>query len=91
MKRGLTSAKSRRGCELAKTPILGDQYVFIAMAGAAKAIISYRIGKRTGENTRRFVADLRSRVLAHLRFPQTGSKPTRTPLTARSVLIASLA
>lgn len=41
----------------------GDQYVFIALAGAAKAIISYRVGKRTAENTRAFVMDVRHRVL----------------------------
>jgi hypothetical protein len=27
----------------------GDQYVFLALAGAGKAIIFYRVGKRTGE------------------------------------------
>jgi IS1 family transposase len=43
---------------------IGDQYVFLALAGAAKAIISYRVGKRTADNTRAFVADLRDRVLA---------------------------
>jgi IS1 family transposase len=42
---------------------VGDQYTFLALAGAAKAIISYRVGKRNGENTRAFVADLRARVL----------------------------
>jgi IS1 family transposase len=42
---------------------IGDQYVFLALAGAGKAIISYRVGKRTAENTRAFVADLRARVL----------------------------
>jgi IS1 family transposase len=42
---------------------LGDQYVFIALAGAAKAIISYRVGKRTAVNTRAFVMDVRERVL----------------------------
>ena len=41
----------------------GDQYVFIAIAGAAKAILSYRVGKRNQEHTSAFVADLRSRVL----------------------------
>ncbi|MFI4976104.1 MAG: IS1 family transposase [Caulobacterales bacterium] len=41
----------------------GDQYVFIALAGAAKAIISYRVGKRTAINTRAFVMDVRDRVL----------------------------
>ena len=37
--------------------------MFIALAGAAKAIISYRVGKRTAVNTRAFVADVRDRVL----------------------------
>ena len=41
----------------------GDQYVFIAIAGAAKAILSYRVGKRNQEHTSAFVADLRARVL----------------------------
>ena len=41
----------------------GDQYVFVALAGAAKAIVSYRVGKRDAPNTRRFVADVRERVM----------------------------
>ena len=41
----------------------GDQYVFIALAGASKAILSYRVGKRTAVNTRAFLADVRERVL----------------------------
>jgi hypothetical protein len=41
----------------------GDQYVFLAIAGAAKAILSYRVGKRNQERTSAFVADLRARVL----------------------------
>jgi IS1 family transposase len=42
---------------------VGDQYVFLALADAAKAIVSYRVGKRDADNTRAFVADLRERVL----------------------------
>ncbi len=42
---------------------LGDQYVFLALAGAAKAILSYRVGKRTSETAHAFLADLRARVL----------------------------
>ncbi len=42
---------------------VGEQYTFIALADTAKAIISYATGKRTGPNTRSFVADLRARVL----------------------------
>jgi hypothetical protein len=41
----------------------GDQYVFLAISGAAKAILSYRVGKRNQEHTSAFVADLRARVL----------------------------
>ena len=41
----------------------GDQYVFLAIAGAAKAILSYCVGKRNQEHTSAFVADLRQRVL----------------------------
>lgn len=42
---------------------VGDQYIFLALADSAKAIISYRVGKRDGANTQAFVADLRQRVL----------------------------
>jgi IS1 family transposase len=41
----------------------GDQWVYVALAGAAKAIIAYRVGKRTTVNTRAFVMDVRERVL----------------------------
>lgn len=41
----------------------GDQYVFTALVGTQKAIVSYRIGKRDGENTDQFIQDLRGRVL----------------------------
>jgi IS1 family transposase len=55
--------KKRRQVTKADGPNIGDQYVFTAMAATAKAIISYRVGKRDGANTRAFVADLRERVL----------------------------
>jgi len=43
--------------------VTGDQYVFTALASTSKAILSYRVGKRNGENTEAFVADLRERVI----------------------------
>jgi IS1 family transposase len=43
----------------------GDQYVFIAMAGTQKAIISWGIGKRNMDSTMDFLQDLRSRVIGH--------------------------
>jgi IS1 family transposase len=42
---------------------VGDQYTFIALAGATRAIISYRTGKRDGDNTDDFIRDLRERVI----------------------------
>jgi len=42
---------------------VGDQYTFLALAGSAKAILTYRVGKRTRENTEAFVNDLRYRVI----------------------------
>lgn len=41
----------------------GDQYIFTALDRFNKAIISYRVGKRDANNTRRFLYDLRERVL----------------------------
>lgn len=43
--------------------VTGDQYVFTALASTSKAILSYRVGKRTGANTEAFVAYLRERVI----------------------------
>jgi IS1 family transposase len=43
--------------------MIGDQYTFIALADTAKAIITYRTGKRTTENTQKFADDLRARVI----------------------------
>jgi len=44
-------------------PEKGDCYVFIGLDSINKAILSYRTGKRDGENAVEFLADLRSRVL----------------------------
>ena len=54
----------------------GDQYVYTALAGTQKAIISYRIGKRDGANTDDFVQDLRGRVLGRLRSARTAGIAT---------------
>lgn len=43
--------------------MVGDQYTFLALADTAKAIITYRVGKRTAENTQMFADDLRRRVV----------------------------
>ena len=56
-------AKKQRHLKPNDPDDFGDQYAFLALAGAGKAIISWRVGKRNGENCRAFLADLRARVL----------------------------
>ena len=53
----------------------GDQYVFVGMAGTQKAIISYRVGKRDGENTDLFLRDLRERVIGQPEISTDGFGP----------------
>jgi IS1 family transposase len=53
----------------------GDQYVFIAMAGTQKAIVSYRVGKRDTENTDLFIRDLRERVIGQPEISTDGFLP----------------
>ncbi|GMO14934.1 transposase [Bradyrhizobium sp. TM233] len=53
----------------------GDQYTFIALASSAKAIVSYRTGKRDSENTDLFVQDLRQRVLGAPEISTDGFLP----------------
>lgn len=62
----------------------GDQYVFVALDSTSKGIISYRVGKRDGENTRRFVDDLKSRLDNNPEISSDGFRPIRTRSKARS-------
>lgn len=58
----------------------GDQYTFIALASSAKAIVSYRTGKRDSENTDLFVQDLRERVLGAPEISTDGWHPYRVAI-----------
>ena len=42
---------------------IGDQYLFLAIDQDTKIIAAHRIGKRTEETTRRFLADLATRIV----------------------------
>ncbi|MEQ1812217.1 MAG: IS1 family transposase [Terricaulis sp.] len=53
----------------------GDQYTFIGMADTSKAIVSYVTGKRDHANTRRFIRDLRARVLGAPEISTDGFRP----------------
>lgn len=55
--------KKQKRVKPAEAAVKGDAYTFIALAATAKAIISYRTGKRDGANTEDFIFDLRERVL----------------------------
>ncbi len=55
--------KQRKVSDQENRSIVGDQYVFIALDATGKGILSYRVGKRTADNTELFLNDLRERVL----------------------------
>jgi IS1 family transposase len=55
--------------------VKGDQYTFVAMASAARAIIAYHTGKRDTGNTHDFVAGLRERVLGSPEISTDGFLP----------------
>jgi IS1 family transposase len=55
--------KKRRNMTEDDPDTVGDQYIFIAMDGTGKAILSWLVGKRNGRNTQKFIDDLRVRVL----------------------------
>jgi IS1 family transposase len=45
------------------SPVLGDQYTYVALASSTRAIVAYRTGKRDGATTDDFIQDLRARVI----------------------------
>jgi len=54
---------------------LGDQYVFTGIDANLKAIISYRVGKRDGDNANEFLADLRCRIVNRPEISSDGFSP----------------
>jgi IS1 family transposase len=56
-------------------PVAGDQYTFVGLAASARAIISYRTGKRDSENTLEFIHDLRERVIGSPEISTDGFRP----------------
>lgn len=55
--------KKRRNVTPEDGDDVGDQFIYLAMEGTAKAILSWLVGKRNYRNTQRFVDDVRHRVL----------------------------
>jgi IS1 family transposase len=75
----------------------GDQYTFIALASTAKAIVTYRTGKRDGHTTDQFVQDLRERVLGSPEISTDGFHPYKLSIrdafrnSAHGVIVKTLA
>jgi IS1 family transposase len=75
----------------------GDQYIFTALAATQKAITSYRIGKRDGDNTDDFVQDLRQRVLGSPEISTDGWHPYKLSIrdafrnSAHGVIVKTVA
>jgi IS1 family transposase len=75
----------------------GDQYTYIALASTARAIVSYRTGKRDGHNTDEFVRDLRGRVLGAPEISTDGFHPYKLSVrdafrnSAHGVIVKTLA
>jgi IS1 family transposase len=54
---------------------LGDQYLFIGIDATRKAIISYLVGKRDGDNANTFLADVRRRIVNRPEISSGGFTP----------------
>ena len=53
----------------------GDCYIFTALSATHKAIISYKIGKRSGANANAFAMDVRQRILGRPQISSDGFSP----------------
>lgn len=72
--------KKQKNVTRREIPVKGDQYIFVGMASSAKAIISYRVGKRDTENKTEFLYDLRERVLGSPEISTDGFLPYRNAI-----------
>jgi IS1 family transposase len=53
----------------------GDCYIFTALSATHKAIVSYKIGKRSGANANAFAMDVRQRILGRPQISSDGFSP----------------
>lgn len=67
--------------ELAAAAV-GDQYTYVGLASASRAIIAYRTGKRDSGTTHDFIADLRQRVIGSPEISTDGFKPYQNAIRA---------
>ena len=55
--------KKQKRVKVGDAPELGDVWVFVALDSTRKAVLSYVVGKRSGENTLAFVRDVQARIV----------------------------
>ena len=70
-------AKKQKNVQRHEIHAKGDQYIFIAMAGTQKAIVSWGVGKRNMDSTMDFLHDLRGRVIGQPEISTDGFHPYR--------------
>jgi IS1 family transposase len=68
-------AKKQRHVKQGDPDSYGDAWVFIALASTQKAVLSYRVGKRSGENTEALAMDLRARIVNRPQITSDGYAP----------------
>ena len=77
---GFVQRKRRQHERPRRIAVTGDQYTYVALASAARAIIAYRTGKRTTVTTDDFIQDLRQRVIGTPEISTDGYHPYKTSI-----------
>jgi IS1 family transposase len=70
----------QKGPKRHPSPVMGDQYTYVALASSTRAIVGYRTGKRDTETTDLFIRDLRDRVLGVPEISTDGYHPYRNAI-----------
>ena len=64
--------KKQKRLTLADPEERGDQYVWLAIDSETKSVLSYRVGKRDGQNADEFIGDLRRRIAGRCQLTTDG-------------------
>ena len=81
----------QKGGKRNPSPVFGDQYTYVALASATRAIIGYRTGKRNERDYDDFIQDLRQRVIGSPEISTDGLhfyKPAIPTLSASGLSMA---
>jgi IS1 family transposase len=70
----------QHGRPVRPSPVLGDQYTYVALASSTRAIIGYRTGKRDSATTDDFIQDLRGRVIGTPEISTDGYHPYKAAI-----------